>query len=279
MEATSIASSKGRLDGTRFAVLIFTNLSRDHLDFHGTMDDYFDAKRRLFVQAERAVVNVGDPYGRRLAAELRDPVTFRRDDRLPAELGLRGRFNHENALAAAAAARVLGVEEEEIRRGLESVERVPGRFELIDEGQDFLVVVDYAHKPAALETVLREARALADGRVICVFGAGGERDREKRPLMGRIAASLADQVIVTSDNPRREDPATIAAQIVGELGLVVELDRARAIERAIGAARAGDAVVIAGKGHEPGQEFADRIVPFDDREAARGALRRSRAPV
>jgi UDP-N-acetylmuramoyl-L-alanyl-D-glutamate--2,6-diaminopimelate ligase len=278
MEATSIASSKGRLGGTRFAVLVFTNLSQDHLDFHGTMDDYFDAKRRLFEQAERAVVNIGDPYGRRLADELQDPVPFAAGEPLPAELRLRGGFNRENALAAAAAARVLGVGETEIRRGLESVEGVPGRFETVDEGQDFLVVVDYAHKPGALETVLREARALADGRVICVVGAGGDRDRDKRPLMGRIAASLADETIVTSDNPRSEDPAAIAAEIVGELDLPIELDRAAAIERAVAGAATGDVVVIAGKGHEPGQEFADRTVPFDDRDAARAALRRLRAP-
>jgi UDP-N-acetylmuramoyl-L-alanyl-D-glutamate--2,6-diaminopimelate ligase len=278
MEATSIASSKGRLDGTRFAVLVFTNLSQDHLDFHGTMEAYFDAKRRLFAQAERAVVNVDDPYGLRLAQELRDPVTFHATDSLSAELRLRGRFNRENALAAGAAARVLGVGEEEIRRGLESVDGVPGRFETVDEGQDFLVVVDYAHKPGALETVLREARGLAEGRVIVVLGAGGDRDREKRPLMGRIAASSADEAIVTADNPRSEEPAAIAAEIVGDLPLPIELDRAAAIERAIAAAGTGDVVVIAGKGHEPGQEFADRTVPFDDREAARAALRRLRSP-
>jgi UDP-N-acetylmuramoyl-L-alanyl-D-glutamate--2,6-diaminopimelate ligase len=279
MEATSIASSKGRLDGTRFAVLLFTNLSQDHLDFHGTMDNYFDAKRRLFAQAERAVVNVGDEHGRRLAAELPDAITFSADDPLDADVRLRGRFNRENALGAAAAARALGVAEHVIRRGLESVHGVPGRFETVDEGQDFTVVVDYSHKPGALATVLREARALTDGRVICVFGAGGDRDREKRPLMGALAAELADEVIVTSDNPRSEDPAAIAAEITDGLPLTVELDRRAAIERALDLARAGDVVLIAGKGHESGQEFAERTIPFDDREVARDALRRLRSPV
>jgi UDP-N-acetylmuramoyl-L-alanyl-D-glutamate--2,6-diaminopimelate ligase len=277
MEATSIASSQGRLDCTRFAVLVFTNLSQDHLDFHGTMEEYFDAKRRLFAQARHAVVNVGDEHGRRLAAELADAVTFDSRDDLRADLRLRGRFNRENALAAAAAARVLGIEEDAIRRGLEGVDGVPGRFEPVDEGQPFTVIVDYAHKPGALETVLREARQLAgDARVTCVVGAGGDRDREKRPLMGRVAAQHADAVIVTSDNPRSEDPAAIAAEIVGGLDLEVELDRRAAIERALEAARPGDVVVIAGKGHETGQEFADTTLPFDDRDVARGTLRRLR---
>ena len=279
MEATSIASTKRRLDGARFAALIFTNLSQDHLDFHGTMDDYFEAKRRLFAQAERAVVNVGDEYGRRLASELPDAITFTSADELDGRLHLRGAFNRENALAAAAAAKAIGVSENAITRGLEAVRGVPGRFELVDEGQPFTVLVDYSHKPGALETVLRAARELAgDGRVICVFGAGGDRDRDKRPLMGRISARLADRVIVTSDNPRSEDPAAIAAEIVDGLALEVELDRRRAIERAVEDARAGDVVVIAGKGHERGQKFADRTIPFDDREVAREALRRLRTP-
>jgi UDP-N-acetylmuramoyl-L-alanyl-D-glutamate--2,6-diaminopimelate ligase len=278
MEATSIAASKHRLDGTHFAVLVFTNLSQDHLDFHGTMDDYFEAKRGLFAQAGRAVVNVGDEYGRRLAYELPDAITFTRDDPLEVELRLRGGFNRENALAAAAAARALGLGEDAIRRGLESVRSVPGRFELIDEGQEFVVVVDYSHKPAALETVLREARALAEGRVICVVGAGGDRDREKRPLMGRVASNLADEVIVTSDNPRSEDPAAIAAEVAAGLPVAIELDRRAAIMRAVELARPGDVVLIAGKGHERGQELADRTIAFDDREVAREALRGSRAP-
>ena len=280
MEATSMASSKGRLEGTRFAVLVFTNLTQDHLDFHGTMEDYFAAKRRLFDQAELAVVNVADEWGRRLAGELPAVIAFDgTTDPLEATLRLRGGFNRENAVAAAAAARALGIDEDAIRHGLEAVELVPGRFEPVDEGQPFTVVVDYAHTPDALETVLESARELARGRVICVFGAGGDRDREKRPLMGRVVAALADDAIVTSDNPRSEEPAAIAAEVVDGLDLEVELDRRRAIERALEAARDGDVVVVAGKGHEQGQEIAGRKIPFDDREVARGALRRLRARV
>jgi UDP-N-acetylmuramoyl-L-alanyl-D-glutamate--2,6-diaminopimelate ligase len=188
---------------------------------------------------------------------------------------LRGRFNVENALGALAAARLLGIDDAATARGLESVRGVPGRFESIDEGQGFEVIVDYAHKPVALEALLRAARELAAGRVICVFGCGGDRDRDKRPQMGRIASELADVVIVTNDNPRSEDPAAIVAAIVaGAAGDVeVEDDRARAIGRAIESARDGDVVLIAGKGAEQGQEFADRTIPFDDREAAREALR------
>jgi UDP-N-acetylmuramoyl-L-alanyl-D-glutamate--2,6-diaminopimelate ligase len=279
MEATSIASSMRRLDGTRFAVLVFTNLSQDHLDFHGTMEDYFDAKRQLFNQAERLVINADDEYGRRLAREFPDALTFTVSDELDADLHLCGGFNRENALAAATAARAIGIAEGAIKRGIEAVREVPGRFEIVDEGQSFTVVVDYSHKPGALETALQAARELASGRVICVFGAGGDRDREKRPVMGRVAAELADDVIVTSDNPRSENPAAIAAEIVDGLHVEIELDRRSAIEQAIERARAGDVVLIAGKGHERGQEFADRIVPFDDREVARETLRRLRAAV
>jgi UDP-N-acetylmuramoyl-L-alanyl-D-glutamate--2,6-diaminopimelate ligase len=278
MEATSIASSKGRLEGTRFAVLVFTNLSQDHLDFHGTMEDYFEAKRRLFALARHVVVNTGDEYGRRLADELPHAITFEPGDELAADVNLPGRFNRENALAASAAARALGVDEDAIRTGIERVRGVPGRFEPVDEGQPFTVIVDYSHKPGALETVLREARALASGRVVCVVGAGGDRDREKRPLMGRVAAELADAAIVTSDNPRSEDPAAIAAEVAQGLDVEIELDRRTAIERAIGSAAAGDVVVIAGKGHEQGQEFADRTIPFDDREVARAVLRNLKTP-
>ena len=279
MEATSMASVKGRLDGTRFAVLVFTNLTQDHLDFHGTMDDYFEAKRRLFAQASRAVVNVGDPYGARLAAELPDAVTFRADDGLAGiDLKLRGRFNLETAVAAATAARALGIDEAAIKRGIEAVDRVPGRFDIVDEGQPFTVLVDYAHTPGALEAALESARELARGRVICVFGAGGDRDRDKRPLMGPVVNELADVALVTSDNPRSEDPGAIAAAVAGGLGLEVELDRRRAIERALEQAEEGDVVVIAGKGHEQGQEIAGRKLPFDDREVARDVLRRLRAP-
>jgi UDP-N-acetylmuramoyl-L-alanyl-D-glutamate--2,6-diaminopimelate ligase len=280
MEATSMASAKGRLEGTRFAVLVFTNLTQDHLDFHGTMEEYFESKRRLFGQTDRAVVNVGDEYGQRLAAELPDAITFRPGDALgELDLKLPGRFNIENALAAVAAARALGIGEKAIKQGIEAVERVPGRFDRVDEGQPFTVFVDYAHTPGALETALEAARELGrGGRVICVFGAGGDRDRAKRPLMGQVVAEQADISFVTSDNPRSEDPAAIAAEVVDGLDLEVELDRRRAIERALELARPGDVVVIAGKGHEQGQEIGGRKLPFDDRQVAREALRRLGAP-
>src|SRR4051794_7361040 len=283
IEATSIASAQGRLAGLRFAALVFTNLSQDHLDFHGTMDEYFAAKRRLFDQADRAAVNVGDPWGRRLAAELPDALTFGfaddaelRPEHLDGiDLKLRGRFNVENALAAAAAARLLGVDDSAVAAGLERVPGVPGRFESVDEGQPFAGIVDYAPKPGALENGLRPARELADGSLICVFGAGGDRDRGKRPQMGRLAYELADRAILTSDNPRSEDPGAIIEEVLaGAPQLEVEPDRAAAIATAIGAARAGDIVLIAGKGHEQGQEVAGVVQPFDDREVAREALRR-----
>jgi UDP-N-acetylmuramoyl-L-alanyl-D-glutamate--2,6-diaminopimelate ligase len=284
MEASSHASALHRLDRVRFAVLVFTNLSHEHLDFHADMEDYFEAKRRLFREGNPlAAVNIGDEYGRRLAAELPDALTFGFADDAQigpnalagVELKLRGRFNVENALGALAAARLLGIDDDAIARGLESVRGVPGRFEAIDEGQPFEVIVDYAHKPVALETLLRTVRELATGKVICVFGCGGDRDREKRPQMGRIASELADVVIVTNDNPRTEDPqAIIDAIVAGAVGVVeVEPDRARAIAHAIELAHDGDVVLIAGKGAEQGQEFADRTVPFDDRESARTALR------
>jgi UDP-N-acetylmuramoyl-L-alanyl-D-glutamate--2,6-diaminopimelate ligase len=279
MEATSMASAKGRLEGTRFAVLVFTNLTQDHLDFHGTMEDYFGSKRRLFAQAERAVVNVGDEFGARLAAEVPDRIAFDPAAGLgDIRLKLGGAFNVANACAAAAAARAYGIDEASIKRGIEAVDRVPGRFDRIDEGQPFTVLVDYAHTPGALETVLHAARELARGRVICVFGAGGDRDRAKRPLMGQVVNELADVALVTSDNPRSEDPAAIAAEVVDGLELEIELDRRRAIERALDAAREGDVVVIAGKGHEHGQEIAGRKIPFDDAEVAGDKLRRLRAP-
>jgi UDP-N-acetylmuramoyl-L-alanyl-D-glutamate--2,6-diaminopimelate ligase len=281
MEASSHASVLHRLDRVRFTVLVFTNLSQDHLDFHGDMESYFEAKRRLFLAEPRpiAVVNVGDEYGRRLAQELPKAITFSAADASALhgiELRLRGRFNVENALGALHAARALGIGDDAVRQGLESVRGVPGRFESIDAGQPFHVIVDYAHKPDALEKVLRAGRDLAaDNRVICVVGAGGDRDRGKRAVMGRVASELADIVIVTSDNPRSEDPEAIAAEILsGAEGEVeVELDRAAAIGRAVELAGPGDVVLIAGKGAEQGQEFADRTVPFDDREAAKDALR------
>jgi UDP-N-acetylmuramoyl-L-alanyl-D-glutamate--2,6-diaminopimelate ligase len=295
MEATSHGSELGRLERVRFRGLAFTNLSQDHLDFHESMERYFDAKRRLFTEHEPAppaAVNVGDDWGRRLAEELR------RLDRAPvltygttpdAELTthpalersrLRGGFNVENVLAAAAVSRLLGVPDAAVVEGVAAVSGVPGRFEAVEEGQPFTVIVDYAHKPGALEAVLRTARGLTTGRLICVFGAGGDRDRGKRPLMGRVASDLADLVIVTSDNPRSEDPLAIIEEIVdGVVGPVdAEPDRRAAIAKALGEAREGDVVVIAGKGAEQGQEFADRKIPFDDREVAREELRRLRAP-
>jgi UDP-N-acetylmuramoyl-L-alanyl-D-glutamate--2,6-diaminopimelate ligase len=276
MEATSEASAQGRLEGTEFEVLVFTNLSQDHLNFHGTMEAYFEAKQRLFAQARHAVVNVGDEWGRRLASGLPDAIPFSYEqDADSVELRLRGRFNVENGLAAAAAARVLGVGEDAIARGLASVAGVPGRFEEVAEGQPFTVLVDYAHKPGALETVLGAARELTRGRVICVFGAGGDRDREKRPMMGEVASRLADVVIVTSDNPRSEDPqAIIEAILQGAPNAEVEPDRRAAIERAVERAEPGDAVVVAGKGHEQGQEVAGETIPFDDKTVVREALRR-----
>jgi UDP-N-acetylmuramoyl-L-alanyl-D-glutamate--2,6-diaminopimelate ligase len=285
MEATSHGSELGRLDRVRFAALVFTNLSQDHLDFHGTMERYFEAKRRLFLEGRPpAAINVGHDWGRRLATDRPDAVTFGFSD--DAEVGpdalsgidlkLRGRFNAENALGALAASRLLGIDDGAIARGLEAVRGVPGRFESVAEGQPFEVIVDYSHKPEALESVLSTARDLTGGRVICVFGCGGDRDRGKRPLMGRIASELADVAIVTSDNPRSEDPQAIIDEVLtGVTGEVeVEPDRAAAIERAISLAEDGDVVLIAGKGHEQGQEFADRTIPFDDREVARDVLRR-----
>src|SRR3954464_6815674 len=209
IEASSHASALHRLDNVLFSALVFTNLSHEHLDFHADMEDYFEAKRRLFVRGSPpAAVNVGDEYGRRLAADLPDALTFGFTDDAAVglsalkgiELKLRGRFNAENALGAIAAARLLGIEQEAIKRGLESVRGVPGRFESIEEGQPFEVVVDYAHTPDSLANVLRAAPQLADGRLVAVFGAGGDRDRAKRPLMGRVAAELADRAILTSDN-------------------------------------------------------------------------------
>jgi UDP-N-acetylmuramoyl-L-alanyl-D-glutamate--2,6-diaminopimelate ligase len=271
MEATSIASAKGRLDETRFAVLVFTNLTQDHLDFHGTMDDYFAAKRELFEQAEHAVINVGDAWGLRLAGELQDARTFTPDDDLGGiALRLLGRFNRANALGAIWAARELGVDEAAIRDGVEALAGVPGRFESVDAGQPFAVIVDYAHTPDSLENVLRTARELG-GRLTVVFGAGGDRDRDKRPLMGRIAAELADRAIVTTDNPRSEDPAEIARAVAhGTLEIV--LDRREAIAAALADAKDGDVVVIAGKGADTEMELADRRVAFDDRAVAREVL-------
>jgi UDP-N-acetylmuramoyl-L-alanyl-D-glutamate--2,6-diaminopimelate ligase len=303
MEATSHGSELGRLVGVRFRVLVFTNLTQDHLDFHGTMERYFDAKRRLFTDVDpppAAVVNIGDPYGRRLADELRRRggplVTFGLADDADATAEdlevtaagirfrtggvevssrLRGRFNVENLLGVVAAARVLAVDDGAIAEGILGATGVPGRFEAVDEGQPFTVLVDYAHTPDSLENVLRSAREVTANQLICVFGCGGDRDRGKRPVMGSLAKELADVAIVTSDNPRSEKPLAIIDEIVaGSGGFEIEPDRRAAITQAIELAGPGDVVVIAGKGHEQGQETAGRTVPFDDREVAREALRR-----
>ena len=310
MEVTSHALALHRVDGLRFACAAFTNLSHDHLDFHGEMEDYFEAKRSLFT-AERAragAVNVDDPYGRKLYETREIPclgfglsedadvralsvrsgrwgnefVAATPHGQLEISSALGGGFNVYNCLAAATTALHAGVAPEAIEAGIRNLERVPGRFELVDRGQDFAVVVDYAHTPDSLENVLRAARELAreqGGRVLCVFGCGGDRDRGKRPLMGAVAARRADVVIVTSDNPRSEEPAAIIEEIVR--GVVAErsdapdrilVSRREAIVAAVELAEAGDVVVIAGKGHERGQEFADVTVAFDDREVAQEAL-------
>ena len=300
MEVSSHALELHRADAIHWDVAIFTNLTQDHLDFHPTMEAYFDAKRRLFAAGPRlAVVNVDDPYGRRLATELPGALTVGIDapdaslratdvatgfggsrfrvGALELEVALPGRFNVLNALGAVAAARELGVPDEVIAGALPAAGRVPGRFEPVEAGQDFAVLVDYAHTPDSLENVLRAARELTAGRVLVVFGCGGDRDRGKRPLMGEIAARLADLAVVTSDNPRSEDPAAIIGEILAGVapGAPVEVieDRAAAIAAAVGLARAGDVLVIAGKGHEQGQELAGgEKVPFDDAQVALAAL-------
>jgi len=351
MEISSHALALGRTNGIEFAGAVFTNLTQDHLDYHETMEDYYLAKRRLFrpdPTGENAwpqdrpprvsVVNVGDPYGRRLAGEIEGAVTFgvesgagdetvfeadeqadyvAGDVRCDAEgcafrlhtpggdrdvaLPMPGRFNVENAVGAlavvhemieagrrrpsneagrhrpSAAIPVSANDLDTLVGAMESGVRVPGRFEPVDAGREFAVIVDYAHTPDSLENVLRAAREIARGRVVCVFGAGGDRDRGKRPLMGEIAARLADVAIVTSDNPRSEDPEAIVAEIVagieGGNAVQIEIDRRMAIEMAVALARPGDVVVIAGKGHEQGQELAGaRKVPFDDRAVAREVL-------
>jgi UDP-N-acetylmuramoyl-L-alanyl-D-glutamate--2,6-diaminopimelate ligase len=301
MEVSSHALALHRADAIRFELALFTNLTQDHLDFHGDMEDYFRSKRKLFEMAPgTAVVNVDDEYGRRLAEEF-DCVTFSAEgvnaDFTATEVSfdaagatftiggttvrtsLPGHFNVANALGAFAAASELGVPIEAAAEGLARAERVPGRFEPIDEGQRFAVLVDYAHTPDSLENVLRAARRLSEGRVISVFGAGGDRDRDKRPKMGHAGASLSDLAVVTSDNPRSEDPDAIIAEVVGGIengaDFEVEPDRRAAIALALKQARPGDTVVIAGKGHEQGQEFENgRKIPFDDREVAREELRR-----
>jgi UDP-N-acetylmuramoyl-L-alanyl-D-glutamate--2,6-diaminopimelate ligase len=314
MEVSSHALVLGRSAGIRFDVKVFTNLTQDHLDFHADMEDYFAAKRILFEPgtAGTAVANADDDYGRRLVEELResgsDPITFSAsgaeadyravdvefdatgarfrcvapDGEIAVKIPLPGHFNVENALAALAAAASLGVAVERAAASLANADRAPGRFEPVDEGQPFAVLVDYAHTPDSLDNVLRAARRITHGRLICVFGCGGDRDRDKRPLMGRIGAERSDLCVVTSDNPRSEPPRAIIDEILAGIPdrdhVEVEPDRRAAIALALDAARPGDTVVIAGKGHEQGQEFEQgRKIPFDDREVAGEELRRLRA--
>ena len=311
MEVTSHALALHRVEGVSFNVAGFTNLTQDHLDFHKDMEDYFEAKRSLFVaeRSERGAVNIDDPYGRRLFesaaipcvsfgtsadADIRgEDVSFEQNvtrfsiktpkGDLKVETELIGAFNVSNCLAAAALCLQAGISPEVVERGLASLKAVPGRFESVNEGQPFSVVVDYAHTPDSLENVLKAARGVSErngGRVLVVFGCGGDRDRGKRPLMGGIAARGADVVLVTSDNPRSEDPAAIVDEILE--GVIaqrpdgadfVDVDRTSAINESIRRAREGDVVVIAGKGHETYQEFAEGRIDYDDRAVARDALR------
>jgi UDP-N-acetylmuramoyl-L-alanyl-D-glutamate--2,6-diaminopimelate ligase len=305
MEVTSHALTQGRVDGTRFAVAAFTNLTQDHLDYHGTMEDYFEAKALLFDPrfTRKAVVNAESEYGRRLAALAAsrglEVTTYGWGDadvgceeavidesgttaviRTPAgraEIRTRlvGRYNVDNLLCAAGMAMSVGLPLDAITRGAGALEKVPGRLEPVDAGQPFTVLVDYAHTPDALAHAARAARELAGGHgLIVVFGCGGDRDRVKRPLMAAAATEIADLTIITSDNPRSEDPMAIIAEIkAGASGTCrIEPDRRAAIELAIAQAGRGDVVLIAGKGHERGQTFGDRTIPFDDREVTREIL-------
>ena len=310
MEVTSHALSLHRVEGLVFEAAAFTNLSQDHLDFHASMEDYFQAKRSLFTRGttKRGAVNVDDSHGRRLLEEAEVPclgfgvaedAVVRAEDVSIGPHGidfvlstpegeakitstLVGGFNVSNCLAAAATSLQAGIGLSDIEAGIRALTAVPGRFESLDAGQPFGVVVDYAHTPDSLDNVLRAARELAapaGGRVLVAFGCGGDRDRGKRPLMGAVAGRLADYVVVTSDNPRSEDPDAIigailegvAAERAGAADAVIG-DRAAAISHVIAGARPGDVVVIAGKGHESGQQFADRTIPFDDRTVTRDAL-------
>ncbi|MDA0370504.1 MAG: UDP-N-acetylmuramoyl-L-alanyl-D-glutamate--2,6-diaminopimelate ligase [Actinomycetota bacterium] len=299
MEVSSHSLVMERVTGTWFAAAVFTNLSRDHLDLHGDMETYFASKARLFDPSftDMAVVNVDDPYGRRLASASRvRTIPFSRADLVDVEVStvehryvwhgrsvrcpLGGAVNVMNSLAAATVADALGVDTATIADALAQVAPVPGRMERVDDGQDFTVFVDYAHTPDGLSAVLRSLReSNLEGRILVVFGCGGDRDKAKRPMMGEVAVGLADEVIVTSDNPRSEDPRAIIASIVAGVPdhlrhrLVGEVvDRRAAIETAIGRARPGDVVLIAGKGHETTQIIGNDVLPFDDRDVARDVL-------
>ncbi|MDP2773123.1 MAG: UDP-N-acetylmuramoyl-L-alanyl-D-glutamate--2,6-diaminopimelate ligase [Nocardioides sp.] len=311
MEVSSHALVLGRVDGVVFDVAVFLNLGRDHLDFHGTVDDYYAAKASLFTpeRSRRGLVNVDDEHGRRLAAEATIPVrtmsaagadadwravdvvlradgssfTVRGPDGLSVLAGcpVPGDFNVANTLAAIAACGEAGLDPAAVAGGIAHGSGVPGRFEQVDAGQDFVVVVDYAHKPDAVEAALRTLRPLTTGQVIVVLGAGGDRDHGKRPIMAAIAARLADVLIVTDDNPRTEDPAAIRAALLagvepGGAEVVEQGDRRAAIHEAVRRARPGDIVLVAGKGHETGQEIHDVVHPFDDRVVVREALAATR---
>jgi UDP-N-acetylmuramoyl-L-alanyl-D-glutamate--2,6-diaminopimelate ligase len=299
MEVSSHALAVHRVDATWFEVAAFTNLSQDHLDFHGTMQDYFEAKASLFHpdRCARALVDVDDEWGARLAARIEhegDLPLVRCSVRELADLEVRltsssfswrgqrvhvplgGRHNASNALLAAEAALAVGVTPEAVAAGLASAPPVPGRFELVVAGQDFDVVVDYAHTPDGLAKLLEAVRAATDGRVIVVFGCGGDRDTAKRPLMGRAAADGADSVVVTSDNPRSEHPQAIIEAVIDGIDdrqhVTVEPDRRAAIALALHQAQRGDVVVVAGKGHETTQTTGRDVRPFDDRVVARDLL-------
>lgn len=304
MEVSSHAIDLHRVDAVRFAVVAFTNLTQDHLDFHHTLEEYFSVKRRLFTDFETGarVVNIDDPFGEGIAADIpgcvtvgraREAAVQARDEVLGAhgsrfelvtpvgsalvQLPLAGAYNVSNALVAAGCGIALGIPLSVVVAGLESAAQVPGRLERIDCGQDFSVVVDYAHTPDSLEKAIAAVKQVCEGRTVVVFGCGGDRDPAKRPLMGRAAAVGADHVVVTSDNPRSEDPVGIILQIEdglrdGPATYEVQVDRRKAIEQAIAIARPGDTVLIAGKGHEDYQIFSDRTVHFDDREVAREVL-------
>lgn len=299
MEVSSHALALARVDDIRFRIAVLTNVARDHLDFHQTFEAYANAKRRLFSLAPVCVLNADDPYGARWALDLQregrqiitygvgadativpkeivvepDRTEFSLDGRR-FELHLPGRFNVWNAAAAIGVARLLGIDDAVSARGLGSVERVAGRMERLVSG-GIAVIVDYAHTPDALENALSSLRETAPQAIAVVFGCGGDRDRGKRPEMGAVAARLADRIYVTNDNPRTEDPLAIADAIVAGIGdraYTIELDRRRAIERAIAESNHGDVVLIAGKGHETYQIISDRVLSFDDVAVARETL-------
>ncbi len=312
MEVSSHALVMGRVDGVVFDVAVFTNLGRDHLDFHADVEDYFAAKAGLFTpeRARKGLVNVDDEHGPRLLAEAAIPLrtfsvtgeadwsardveltpggssfTVRAPDgtTFPASVPLAGEFNVSNALAAIAGLGEAGFDPQAVAAGISASGGVPGRLERVDAGQDFLALVDYAHKPDAVTAALGTLRPLTEGRLIVVIGAGGDRDRGKRQVMGEIAARLADVVVVTDDNPRSEEPAAIRAALTGGAGSVPAAERAevhevgdrrQAIRLAVSLAGPGDTVVVAGKGHETGQEVAGTVHPFDDRAVLLEELKR-----